>query len=112
MHLLPPRENVATRTPSRCLALAAFDPTWPTSFVREEDLQAFAQRDWARVERAKLAYWARQYAEHGPAPAMRAAEMLRLHVQAHTGGSMGAQRRQDLAHHIRLKRRIDAASAW
>jgi hypothetical protein len=80
--------------------------------VRQEDLRAFAQRDWAAVERAKLAFWARQYAEHGPAPAMRAAEMLRLHVLAHARIAMPAQRRDDLAHHIRLKQRIDAASAW
>jgi hypothetical protein len=80
--------------------------------VRTQDLRGFARRDWTRVERAKLAYWARQYAEHGPVPAIRAAEMLREHVLAFAGNAMHAQRREDLAHHIRLKQRIDAASDW
>jgi hypothetical protein len=80
--------------------------------VRAEDLRAFGQRDFARVERAKLAYWARLRAERGPEPALRAAEVLRLHVAAHARDSLAEARRQDLAHHIRLKRRIDAASAW
>jgi hypothetical protein len=80
--------------------------------VRSEDLRAFANRDWARVERAKLDFWASRHRKHGPAAAIRAADMLRQQVFAFASQALPAQRREDLAHHIRLKQRIDAASAW
>jgi hypothetical protein len=80
--------------------------------VRTEDLRAFARRDWARIERAKLDFWVRQHAKHGPAAAIRTADMLRRQVLAFAGPALLAQRCEDLAHHVRLKKRIDAASAW
>jgi hypothetical protein len=93
-------------------ALANPAPRWPTWIERAEDLRAFARRDFIRVDRAKQEFWAQQYALHGPSPAIRAAAMLRRHVMAQTRSSLSSERRQDLAHHIHLKRRIDAASAW
>ena len=80
--------------------------------MRAEQLRAFVRRDWAKVERAKLAYWARQLAEHGPAPALQAADILRKHVLAFAGEAMLVERRQDFAYHIRAKQQIDATSAW
>ncbi len=92
-----------------CSQLAWAGRTWPNPSVRPEDLRAFARRDWPRVARAKLAYWTKQYEEHAAAPSLRAAAALRAHVVRFARDSLQAQRALDLADHVTLKRRIDAA---
>ncbi len=91
--------------------LALNGAAWPNSYVRPEDLRSFAQRDWARVERAKIAYWTRQYKEHASGPSLRAADGLRAHVHRFAQAALRAQRALDLEDLLRLKRRIDAANA-
>ena len=91
--------------------LAPIGTAWPNSYVRPEDLRSFAQRDWARVERAKLAYWTRQYEEHASGPSLHAADGLRAHVLRFAPAALRAQRALDFEDLLRLKRRIDAANA-
>jgi hypothetical protein len=79
--------------------------------VRPKDLQAFARRDWARVERAKIAYWTQQYEENASGPSLPAADALRSHVLQFAPEALQAQRALDIEDHIRLKRRIAAANA-
>jgi len=84
---------------------------WPNALVRPEDLRAFAQRDWARIERAKIAYWAELYKKHGSGPSVRAADALRAHVQRCAPAAVRAQRALDTEDLVRFKGRIDAANA-
>jgi hypothetical protein len=93
------------------LDLAPIGTAWPNSYVRPEDLRSFAQRDWARVERAKLAYWTRQYEEHASGPSLHAADGLRAHVLRFAPAALRAQRALDFEDLLRLQRRIDAANA-
>jgi hypothetical protein len=79
--------------------------------VRLEDLRAFAQRDWARVERAKIAYWADLYKKNGNGASIRAADALRAHVQRFAPTALRAQRGLDIEDLVRFKGRIDAANA-
>ena len=71
-----------------------------------------ARPGWARVEQAKLAFGTRPHAEHGAEAAISAVDLLRLHALVKARAPKSVQRWVELAHHIRLKRRIDAASAW
>jgi hypothetical protein len=79
--------------------------------VDREAVRVFAGRPWWRVEAAKRRYWAEEFARTGAAGALRAAEALRLHMRA-TRPEWPAEddRREDLAHHRELKRRLDRAS--
>jgi len=79
--------------------------------VRDEELRGAAQRNWARVERAKLAFGTRPKAEDGSAPEISEVDLQRLHALVRARAPKSVQRWVDLAHHIRLKRRIDAESA-
>ena len=90
--------------------LAPTGQAWPNSDVRPEDLRSYAQRDWARVAQAKIAYWTRQYEENASGPALHAAGALRAHVLRFAPGALHAQRAQNLEALLRLKRKIDAAN--
>ncbi len=68
------------------------------------------RRDWARVERAKLAFGLPRTVEQAAVPSVSAADLQRLHALVKTRAPQSVQRWVDLAYQIRLKRRIDAAS--
>lgn len=73
------------------------------------DLRAFVQRDWAAAERAKQQYWADRYRDEGGAPARHAATLLLEH--AHRLGVLDpADRRDDFAHHLEIRDRLDRAA--
>ncbi|MEJ7730751.1 MAG: hypothetical protein WKG00_16230 [Polyangiaceae bacterium] len=78
--------------------------------MRPEDLRAFAARDWAAIAAHKQSYWIDQVEERGPLGALRAADALREHA-AHFLSAAAARRAraEDLAHHIEVKKKIDAA---
>lgn len=74
-------------------------------------LAAYVGRDWAAVREAKAAYWARLVAEHGPLPALRAAEELRIQtLQMHPDWPTSADRDADLEAHQRLCDRLERGS--
>jgi hypothetical protein len=78
--------------------------------MEPRDIRSFAERDWASVARAKLGYWLELTQSQGPDASLRAADALREHVSKHAGDDDDARRAEDFAHHVALKRRIDAAS--
>jgi len=76
--------------------------------VTPEDLKRFAGRDWAQAADDKRDYWARQYREHGSAPARTAATVLLLHMYTvQPGYPSAADREEDLQHHLLLRQRLD-----
>ncbi len=79
--------------------------------MRREDIRAFVRRDWYRLKPAKLQHWARVYATQGALPLLRAADALRAHVIRCSVSTRKQERALDLAEHVRLKKRIDAANA-
>lgn len=79
--------------------------------MKFEDLRAYAERDWARVERSKLAHWVRQYQANASGPSLRAADALRSHILRHAHSASFTERARDLEDLVRLKHRIDAANA-
>ena len=91
--------------------LAPTGPAWPNPYVRPEDIRTFARRDWARVQRAKIAHWTREYEEKASGPSLRAADALRAHVARFAPTALQSGRASDLEDLLRLKGRIDAANA-
>lgn len=66
-------------------------------------LRAFAQRDWASLERDQERYWRDQKAREGPAACIRVADQLRRQVIAvRPDWPSERERREDLAMHLRL----------
>jgi hypothetical protein len=79
--------------------------------VDPNDLRAFANRDWAAAERGKQKYWADRYRSEGPVPARDAATLLLDHARRlGTAGLTDGERRDDLAHHLQLRDRLDRAA--
>jgi hypothetical protein len=75
-----------------------------------EAVRNFALRDWGAVEAAKQDYWAERLRREGTEAVLAAAENLRRFVRVvRPDWPSPADRRADLRHHIRLKRRLDAA---
>ncbi len=85
-----------------------------TGAVNREQLRAYAGRAWARAAALKQEHWAREFATRGPAATFEAAQALREHMRAvRPDWPTDEERREDLAHHVALKRAIDrAASAF
>ncbi len=82
-----------------------------TCEVDPNDLRAFANRDWAAAERAKQQYWAQRYRHEGAAPARQAATLLLEHARRlGAAGLTDRDRRDDLAHHLQLRDRLDRAA--
>jgi len=81
--------------------------------MREEDVIAFARRDWAAIAALKRQRWATQKSRMTPGEALRIGDELRHHVNAFRHGwPTEKDRRDDLAVHIRVSeslRRVEAA---
>ena len=71
----------------------------------------FARRDRSEVEKLKREHHARRYGEHGFVATLRAAHSLYdLARSLRPDFPSTRERRDDLAHHLRLKRLLDRAS--
>ncbi|HET8773120.1 MAG TPA: hypothetical protein VFP80_04995 [Thermoanaerobaculia bacterium] len=79
--------------------------------MRNEDLVAYARRDWAAVEARKRAHWTAE--KLTPEESLRIGDDLRRHVSAFQPDWPSPKDRQsDLATHIRVAeslRRVDAS---
>ncbi|MEY4636477.1 MAG: hypothetical protein RJA55_2275 [Acidobacteriota bacterium] len=76
-----------------------------------DDLRAFVQRDWAAAARAKQQYWADRYRGEGGAPARHAATLLLEHARRLGVLRLSAaDRRDDFAHHLEIRDRLDRAA--
>ena len=83
---------------------------WYCANVDAKAIRAYARRDWTLIERRKREYWAKRYREQGAAPLRRVADALREHLLAvRPDWPSEADREADLAHHVALKRLLDAA---
>jgi hypothetical protein len=71
-------------------------------------LRAYLEREWVAAERRKRAHWAREFAARGPEATVEAAHALWRHMRlVRPDWPSPAQRREDFAHHVELKQRID-----
>lgn len=77
----------------------------------DDDLIAFARRDWHALERSRFAFWAERYRREGGGPARRAATQLLDHARLLNSELIDERRRtQDLESHLRLRERLDRAA--
>jgi hypothetical protein len=78
--------------------------------MKPGDVRAYAARAWHVAERLKREHWARELAERGPLATFEASMMLWEHMRrVRPDWPSTEDRREDLAHHIKLKRAIDRA---
>ena len=74
-------------------------------------MRAFARRDWQAAEVSKREHWTREFAARGPAATLEASAALWQHMRmVRPDWPTEGERREDLAHHIALKRAIDRAA--
>lgn len=81
-----------------------------TGFVRDDDLRAYVRRPWRVAAALKQEYWARELSKD-PLATFEASQALWVHMRTiNPGWPTDAERQEDLAHHIALKRAIDRAA--
>lgn len=74
-------------------------------------MRAFARRAWRAAEASKDEHWAREFALRGPAATLEASAALWQHMRlVRPDWPTDGDRRDDLAHHVALKRAIDRAA--
>lgn len=74
-------------------------------------VRAFLSRDWGDLRDRKDRHLVELARRDGGERTLQLADELRRHVERHARCETAAQRAQDLADLIELKRKIDAASA-
>jgi hypothetical protein len=82
--------------------------------MRNEDIVAFATRDWAAIAASKQRRWAAQKEGMTSAEALQVGDQLRYHAYSlHPDWPTDADRRDDLAMHVRVSeslRRVQSRS--
>ncbi|HZS32101.1 MAG TPA: hypothetical protein VFC42_01835 [Methylomirabilota bacterium] len=74
-------------------------------------VRQFVERPWARVRASKRRHWAEAVEADGPEPSLRASRALWLHMRCvRPDWPSDAERAEDLAHHLELKRCLDRAA--
>ena len=78
--------------------------------MHDADVRAYAHRPWPAAEALKQQHWARELASN-PLATLEASQALWVHMrQINPEWPTEAERREDLAHHVALKRAIDRAA--
>ena len=73
-------------------------------------MRAYARRAWGLAEALKQEHWARELSAN-PLATFEASQALWVHMrQINPDWPTEAERREDLAHHVELKRAIDRAA--
>lgn len=81
-----------------------------TMDVRE--VRAYVERDWAAVAADKREHWVREFAARGPLATFEASQALWRHMRLlHPDWPSEDERREDLTHHVTLKRALDRAAS-
>ena len=71
--------------------------------VTDDEIRAYAGRDWSLVEQSKRRHWAERKKSLSPAEALAVAEALRQHARAiRPGWPSPAERAADLEVHARV----------
>ena len=79
--------------------------------MHDDDLRAYAGRPWHVAAGLKEEHWARELARNSLAT-FEASQALWVHMrQVNPDWPTAAERREDLAHHVALKRAIDRAAS-
>ncbi len=79
--------------------------------MKDEDLRAYTHRPWHVTAALKQEHWARELARN-PLATFEASQALWVHMrQINPDWPTKAERQEDLAHHIALKRAIDRAAS-
>lgn len=79
--------------------------------MRAEEVRAYLERGWSAAAGLGRAHWARELAERGPDALLAVAQGLRERMQRlRPDWPSEAERRQDLDHHLALKRLLDRAA--
>ena len=79
--------------------------------MEPRDLIAFATRAWTAAGASEREHWVREYAARGEAATFEASQSLWLHMRAvRPDWPSEQERREDLAHHVTLKRLLDRAA--
>jgi hypothetical protein len=79
--------------------------------VDPRHVRDYAARAWHRVAAHKRAYWARAVQERNGLAAFEAAQALWIQMrQVRPDWPTAAERREDLARHVALKRALDRAA--
>lgn len=91
-------------------ATVSMAPGRYTGSVRDDDLRAYAHRPWGVAEALKQEHWARELAAN-PLATFEASQALWVHMrQINPDWPTEAERQEDLAHHLELKRTLDRAA--
>jgi hypothetical protein len=78
--------------------------------VRDDDVRAYARRPWPVAEAMKREHWARELSRN-PLATFEASQALWVHMRRmNPAWPSEADRQDDLAHHVALKRLIDRAA--
>src|SRR5262245_5346793 len=112
--------GIAGRPPSRGCRRRSVSPIGPgvASIIlspmpepSDADVKAYAARAWHLAAELKQDHWARELAERGPLATFEASQALLEHMRClRPDWPSEAERSEDLAHHIALKRAIDRAA--
>ena len=75
------------------------------------ELRAYARRAWDVGERLEREHWRQEIAARGPLATFEASQVLWEHMRrVRPDWPSLEERREDLAHHIALKRALDRAA--
>ena len=78
--------------------------------MHDADVRAYAHRPWLAAEALKRQHWARELSGN-PLATFEASQALWVHMRRiNPEWPTEAERREDLAHHVALKRAIDRAA--
>ena len=81
-----------------------------TGRMQDEALRAYARRPWHMAAALKQEHWARELSTN-PLATFEASQALWVHMrQIRPDWPTEAERQDDLAHHVALKRAIDRAA--
>jgi hypothetical protein len=79
--------------------------------VKDAEIREFVNRSRGEVMSAKREHWASLHRARGPAATVAASQALRQHMRRlRPEWPTDRDRAADLAHHLELKRKIDAAA--
>jgi hypothetical protein len=79
--------------------------------MNPDDVRAYARRPWHTAETLTRQHWARETARRGPQATFEASLALWEHMRRlRPEWPSPEDRREDLKHHLRLKRAIDRAA--
>ena len=95
----------------RLLLTEQEEVSWSYCTMRDDDLRAYAARQWSIAQASELDHWAHELAAN-PLATFEASQALWVYMrQMNPDWPTDAERREDLAHHVEVKQMIDRAAS-